>query len=148
LHKLNPNLGGRHPFRGRFATLRKSLVLEKHGWPPKAMCLASRNSYHGEVLLLPKTSMCQRVAPHHHALAPKIMMSSSKVERFSPPGKIIWQVRGGLGLPSHHQVRPSLISLIWHVDPWHPTCGLVAPWKPKLGLFSQNCPPTRSCKDK
>jgi hypothetical protein len=116
--------------------------------PPKAMCQASRHSYHREDLLLLKTFMCQRVAPHHHALAPKIMTSSSKVERFAPLGQIVWQVRGVLGRPSHYQGRPSLISLIWHVGPWHPTCGLVAPWKPKLGLFSQNCPPTSSCKDK
>jgi hypothetical protein len=78
-------------------------VLEKHGWASKGMCQASRHSYHGEDLLLPKTSMFQRVAPHHHALAPKIMTSSSKVECFLPPGKIVWQLRGGLGRPSHHQ---------------------------------------------
>jgi hypothetical protein len=116
--------------------------------PPKAVCQASRHSYHGEYILILKTSMCQRVAPHHHALAPKFMTSRSKVGRFFPPGKIIWQARGGLGFPIHHQGNPSLISLIWHVGPWHPTCRLVATWKPKLGLFSQNSPLAMSCKDK
>jgi hypothetical protein len=91
--------------------------------PPKAVCQESRHSYHGEDLLS-KTSMCQRVAPQHHALAPKIMTSSSKVERFAPPGKIVWQVRGGLGCPSHHQSRPSLISLIWHAGPGIQPVGL------------------------
>jgi hypothetical protein len=66
----------------------------------------------GEDLLLLKTSMCQRVAPHHHALACKVMTSSSKVGCFSPLGKIVLQARGGLGFPSHHQGFPSLISLI------------------------------------
>jgi hypothetical protein len=85
--------------------------------PPKAMCQASRHSYHGEDPSPPQTSMCQRVAPHHHALAPNITTSSSKVERLFPPGKIVWQVRGGLGCLSHHQGRPILISLIWHAGP-------------------------------
>ena len=49
---------------------------------------------------------------------------------------------------SQYQGLPILIFLIRHAGPWHPTCGLVSPWKPKLGLFSQNCSPTRSCKDK
>jgi hypothetical protein len=40
-----------------------------------------------------------------------------KSERFSPPRQIVWQARGGLGFPSHHQGRPSLISLISHEDP-------------------------------
>jgi len=30
---------------------------------------------------------------------------------------------------------------------WYPSCGIHAPRKPKLGLFFQNNPPTRSCKD-
>ena len=80
--------------------------------PLKAMCQESRHSYHGEDILLPKTSMCQRVAPHHHALAPKTMTLSSKDECFGPPGKIVWQVRGGIGCSSHHQGHPSLVSLI------------------------------------
>jgi hypothetical protein len=80
--------------------------------PPKAMCQESMHSYHGEDSLLLKTSMCQKVAPHHHALAPKVLTSSSKVGRFSPPRKIIWQEMGGLGRPSHHQGCPSHISFI------------------------------------
>jgi hypothetical protein len=99
--------------------------------PLKAMCQESRNSYDGEDLFLLKISMFQRVAPHYHSLAPNIITSSSKVGCFSPPGKIVWQGRGRIGCPSHHQGCPSLISLIWHVGPWHPTCGIVAPWKPK-----------------
>jgi hypothetical protein len=39
--------------------------------PPKAMCQASKYSYHDEDLLLLKTSTCQRVAPRYHALAPQ-----------------------------------------------------------------------------
>jgi hypothetical protein len=80
--------------------------------PPKAMCQASKNSYHGEDPSPPQTSMCQRVAPHHHALTPKIMMSSSKIKCFAPPGKIVWQVMGGPGCPNHHQGSPSHLSLI------------------------------------
>jgi hypothetical protein len=38
--------------------------------PPKAMSQASRHSFHGEDIILPKTSMSQRVEPHHHALPP------------------------------------------------------------------------------
>jgi len=79
---------------------------------------------------------------------PPNMMSSSKIGCFFPLGNIVWQVRAGLCRPSHHQILPGLIFLIRHAVPWHPTCGFVAPCKPKLGLFSQNCPPTRSCKDK
>jgi hypothetical protein len=84
--------------------------------PSKAMCQASRHSYHGEDPS-PQMSMCQRVTPHHHALAPKIMTSSPKMERFAPPGQIVWQVMGGLGCPNHHQGRPSHLSLIWHAGP-------------------------------
>jgi hypothetical protein len=80
--------------------------------------------------------------------SPPNMTSSSKREHFSPPGKIVWQVRDGICRPSHHQGLLSLIFLIRHAGPWHPTRGLAAPWKPKLGLFSQNYPLTRSCKDK
>jgi hypothetical protein len=116
--------------------------------PPKAMFRAYRYSYHGEDSLILKTSMCQRVAPHHYALAPKVMMSSSKVGRFSPPGKIVWQEMGGLGCPRNHQGCPSHLSLIWHVSPWHPICGIVSPCNPKLVLFSQIFPLARFCKDK
>jgi hypothetical protein len=63
-------------------------------------------------LLLLKSPCVKRVAPHHHALAPKSMTSSSKVEHFSPPEKIVWKVRGGIGFLSHHQGHQSLISLI------------------------------------
>jgi hypothetical protein len=80
--------------------------------------------------------------------SPPNTTSSSKRGCFSPPGKIAWQVRDGICSPSHHQGIPSMIFLIWHVGPWHPTRGLASPWKPKLRLFSQNCPLTMSCKDK
>jgi hypothetical protein len=85
--------------------------------PPKATFQASKHSHYGEDPSPPQMSMCQRVAPHQHALAPKIMTSSSKEEHFSPPGKIVWQERGGLYCPSHYQGRPSMISLIWHAGP-------------------------------
>jgi hypothetical protein len=85
--------------------------------PPKSMCQESRNSYHGEDPSPPQTSMCQRVAAHHHALAPKIMMSSPKLECFAPPRKIIWKLMGRIGCKNHHQGHPSHLSLIWHVGP-------------------------------
>jgi hypothetical protein len=118
------------------------------GKPPKATCQASKHSHHGEDPLLLKTSMCQMSGTSPPSPSPPHMTSSSKRGHFAPHGKIVWKVRVGLCRPSHHQGLPSLIFLIWHAGPWHPTCGLVAPWKPKLGLFSQNYPPTRSCKDK
>jgi hypothetical protein len=98
--------------------------------PPKAMCQAYRHSYHDEDHSPHQTSMCQRVAHHHHALSPKIMTLSQKMEHFAPPGKIVWKVMSGLGCPNHHQYFPSQLSLIWHVGPWHPTCGLVAHGSP------------------
>ena len=114
----------------------------------KAMCQASK--------CLPSWSKPQKpqnIQLPMHIISPPCpsplnMTSSSKRGRFAPPGQIIWQVRAGLCRPSHYQGLRSLIFLIRHAGPWHPTCGLVAPWKPKLGLFSQNCPPNRSCKDK
>jgi hypothetical protein len=52
------------------------------------------------------------------------MTSCSKVGRFAPPGKIVWQAMGGLGHPSHHQGRPSHLSLIWHAAPGIQPVGL------------------------
>jgi hypothetical protein len=98
--------------------------------------------------LLLKTSTCQKSGTSPPCPDPKSMTSSSKIGRFAPPEQIIWQVRARLGSASHHQGLLSLISPIRHASLWHPTCGLVAPWKPNLGFFSQNCPPTRSYKDK
>jgi hypothetical protein len=118
------------------------------GRPPKATCQVSKHSHHDEDPLLLKTPMCQMSGTSPPCPSPPCMTSSSKIECFSPLGKILWQVRVGLCRPNHHQGLPSLISLIQHAGPWHRTCGLVAPWKPKLGLFSQNYPQTRSCKDK
>jgi hypothetical protein len=80
------------------------------GRPPKATCQASKHSHHAEDPLLSKHPFVKRVAPHHHALA-------AKIERFAPPGQIVWQVRARLCHPSHHQGHPSLTSLIRHAGP-------------------------------
>jgi hypothetical protein len=80
--------------------------------PPNATCQVSKHSHHGEDPFLLKTSMCQKSGTSPPCPSPQNMTSSSKIGHFSPPGKIVWQVRVGLGFPSHHQGHPSLISLI------------------------------------
>jgi hypothetical protein len=70
-----------------------------------------------KTLLLLKLPCVKRVTPHHHALAAKIMMSSSKIGCFAPPRKKLWKLRGGIGYPSYHQFLPSMISLIQHAGP-------------------------------
>jgi hypothetical protein len=82
--------------------------------PPKATCQASKHYHHGEDPYPLQMSMCQKSGTSRPCLSPKSMMLSSKVDSFAPPGQIVWQVRVGLGCPSHHQGHPSLISLTWH----------------------------------
>jgi hypothetical protein len=83
------------------------------GRPPKAIFQASKHSHHGEDLSPPQMSMYQKSGISLPFFpSPKNMTSSSKIGHFASPGKIVWQVRVGLGRPSHHQGLPSLISLI------------------------------------
>jgi hypothetical protein len=134
----------RHPLGKLFGTLKQIVGLRMNGLGLQRPCVPTPSLSSMIQGILPSSrAMC----PHHHQNPNPCMMSSPPSVTFWPQKEKRWASRGmgevlqGISQASkgchHHPV----------CGPWYPTCGLQAPRKPKLGLFFQICPPTRSCKD-
>jgi hypothetical protein len=94
-------------------------------------------------ILPSKRAMC----PHHHQNPDPCMMSSPPIVKFWPPKAKHWASRGmgEVFLVVSQASKSCYHRLVCRI--WYPTYGLEAPRKPKLGLFFQIYPPTRSSKE-
>jgi hypothetical protein len=97
--------------------------------------------------LPPKSSKCP--SKHTSPPQPSLRVTSS-------PQKVTFCPFQASRLACRGWVRSSKVSSrppkVYHYHPTcgpgYPNCGLQSPRNPKVGLFFQNCRPTRYCKDK
>ena len=144
-HKRNPRNMTSPSFWATFGNFGQVVELEKERIGLQRPIVFNKDVYsliHGHI-----PSKCAKCPSSPPNPSPK-WRQAPKWWPFSPFKQVVWHVGGEKDPPRFPIGLQRNFIFICSLGPWHPTCGRQTPWKPKMGMFFQNCPPTRSCKEK